>query len=264
VPSINFDVSSVTVDEEATAVSVTLTLSNPSTSIITVDVTSSDGSAAAGSDYTAVSETITFMPLETTATVTVPILDDNVGESAETFTLILSSPVNALLGVTNELTIEIEDGDSFTIFLPMIANNSTRAPDLIVEELNVTGSEIEVVIGNVGNTAVTDEFWVDVYIDPDTPPTAVNQTIESLDSDGAVWGVTASALPLLPGESLVLMLDDAYFDAGMSRLSLPAGRGTAVYAQVDSAHTKTTYGAVLENHERLQDSYNNIIQETSQ
>ena len=38
--------------------------------------------------------------------------------------------------------------------------------------------------------------------------------------------------------------------------------GTAVYAQVDSANTNTSYGAVLENHESNGGAYNNIAQMT--
>ncbi|MCP4425320.1 MAG: LamG domain-containing protein, partial [Chloroflexi bacterium] len=153
--------------------------------------------------------------------------------------------MNTMQSVTAEFAIP-----EFNIFLPIVTNNYPLGPDLIVDELTVSGNEIEVVITNVGDTAVTDEFWVDVYIDPAVVPTAVNQTIESLNCDGAVWGVTNSALPLLPGESLTLTLNDAYFDAGLSRLNLPVGVGTAVYAQVDSTNANTTYGGVLESHER--------------
>ncbi|MCP4416273.1 MAG: hypothetical protein GY805_06605 [Chloroflexi bacterium] len=41
-------------------------------------------------------------------------------------------------------------------------------------------------------------------------------------------GIQRAALPLLSGESLVLTLNDAYFDAGASWLNLLIGAGTAV------------------------------------
>lgn len=34
---------------------------------------------------------------------------------------------------------------------------------MIVESLDVSGGDIEVTIKNDGDTAITDEFWVDVY-----------------------------------------------------------------------------------------------------
>ncbi len=37
------------------------------------------------------------------------------------------------------------------------------------------------------------------------------------------------------------------------------GGGTAVYAQVDSAHAASSTGAVLESHERRGEVYNNIL-----
>ena len=42
----------------------------------------------------------------------------------------------------------------------------------------------------------------------------------------------------------------------------PLAAGTAIYVQVDSANANTAYGAVLENHEILGESYNNIRQTT--
>ena len=178
-----------------------------------------------------------------------------------------------LNGSTNPATITITadtritatftlSGTDYFIFLPIVTNNYVSAPDLVVDELTVSDDSIEVTITNQGDTAVTDAFWVDVYINPGTPPTAVNQTIDTLNCEGVVWGVTDSALPLLPGDSLVLTLDDAYFAEGHSRLSLPVAVGTAVYAQVDSANTNTTYGNVLENHESNGGVYNNIAQMT--
>jgi hypothetical protein len=53
--------------------------------------------------------------------------------------------------------------------LPLILNNFVAAPDLVVHELTVDESGVTVIIGNVGNTAVTNPFWVDVYFDPKSP-----------------------------------------------------------------------------------------------
>ncbi|MCP4419209.1 MAG: hypothetical protein GY805_21545 [Chloroflexi bacterium] len=158
----------------------------------------------------------------------------------------------------NAATGTIINDDLAVIFLPMVVNDYPSSLDLIVEELLVSGSDIELTIKNVGDTAVTDEFWVDVYIDPVVAPTAVNQTIDTLNSDGAVWGITANALPLAPGESLTLRLNDSYFVYSRG-LSGGVGGGTAVYAQVDSAHATSSVGAVLESHEWRSEVYNNIL-----
>ena len=54
----------------------------------------SDGTATAGTDYTATSGTLTFAAGETEQTVSVPVLDDD----GETVTLTLSNPAGAVLG----------------------------------------------------------------------------------------------------------------------------------------------------------------------
>ena len=72
----------------------------PSTSTgsyaVTVDYSTADGTALAGSDYVAVSGTLTFAPGQTAMTIIVPTLDDNVVEPTETFTLNLSNAVGAV------------------------------------------------------------------------------------------------------------------------------------------------------------------------
>ena len=50
----------------------------------------SDGTATAGSDYTATSGTLTFAAGETAKTVSVPVLDDAHDQSSETLTLTLT------------------------------------------------------------------------------------------------------------------------------------------------------------------------------
>ncbi len=58
----------------------------------TVDYRTEDGTARAGSDYTATSGTLTFARGEHTKQVTVPVLDDGIEDSGEMFTLVLSNP----------------------------------------------------------------------------------------------------------------------------------------------------------------------------
>ena len=79
--------------EEAAGATVdfAVTLSRASASRVTVDYATSDGTAAAGSDYTATSGTLTFAAGETEKTVSVPVLDDDHDEDEESFTLTLSN-----------------------------------------------------------------------------------------------------------------------------------------------------------------------------
>lgn len=74
-----------------------VTLSCPSTQPVTVSYRTLDGTAKAGSDYTAASGSVTFAPGETSKSVTVQVLKDAVTEQDETFRLVLSSPVNGAI-----------------------------------------------------------------------------------------------------------------------------------------------------------------------
>ena len=62
-------------------------LSKARVATTTVQYATSDGSATAGSDYTSTSGTLTFGPLETSKTVSVPVLDDAHDDGSETLTL---------------------------------------------------------------------------------------------------------------------------------------------------------------------------------
>jgi hypothetical protein len=141
-------------------------------------------------------------------------------------------------------------------YLPLVFNHYVPAPDLVVEEIVATPDQIEVVIRNVGDAPVEDAFWVDGYIDPDPVPTAVNQTWPDLTDQGLVWGVETD---LAPGEALTLTVDGPFYWAALSDVSWSLAVGTPVYAQVDSAHAETGYGAVLEVHEIHGQAYNNIL-----
>ncbi len=82
-----------TSDETATNLVATVSLSGPSSQTITVDYATSDDTATAGDDYTAISATpLTFNPGDVSKTVNIAILSDVIDENDETFTLTLSSP----------------------------------------------------------------------------------------------------------------------------------------------------------------------------
>ncbi len=95
----NISVNAVNVSEppagSTTNAVFTVSLSNPSVETINVNYSTANGTATAGSDYVAISGTLTFSPLETSKTVSVTINGDDLNEPNETFTLNLSSPSNA-------------------------------------------------------------------------------------------------------------------------------------------------------------------------
>ena len=91
----------------------TVTLSAASGQTVSVHYQTNDGSASAGSDYTAVADTtLTFAPGETSKDVSVDVVGDTTIEPNETFSVVLSQPTNATLGApaTGTATIQNDDG----------------------------------------------------------------------------------------------------------------------------------------------------------
>ena len=100
------------VDEaEGATLDFTVTLSRARDIVTSVNYATSDGTATAGSDYTATSGTLTFAALETTKTVSVPVLDDVHDEGSETLTFTLSNPSGARIA-DGEATGTIENSDA--------------------------------------------------------------------------------------------------------------------------------------------------------
>jgi hypothetical protein len=98
--------------------------------VITVNYATANGSATAGSDYTAKSGTLTFPKGSTAQTVSVPVIGDAVIESNETFTLNLTNPVNATLANTSAVgTITNDDS-------PPVEDSALSVNDVTVAEGN--------------------------------------------------------------------------------------------------------------------------------
>ena len=74
-----------------------VTLSTPATQTVTVQYSTSNGTATAGSDYTSKSGTLTFAPGETQKIIAVVVNSDSLTEGTENFTVMLSSPTGATL-----------------------------------------------------------------------------------------------------------------------------------------------------------------------
>ena len=85
---------------------------SPAAGTVAVDYATSDITADAGMDYTATSGTLTFMPGETSKTITVPILNDTVYETLERFEVTLSNPAGAALSAASLANVNITSDEA--------------------------------------------------------------------------------------------------------------------------------------------------------
>lgn len=153
-------------------------LSSPSSDTVTVEYASEDGSATAGSDYTAVSGTLTFLPGQTSKQINVPVVGDLEVEVSETFSVSLTNPINALVTGTGSALATITNDDS----LPTIA---ITAPAATVE-------------GSSGTTNFV--FTVSLSAPSTSTVTVDYQTIDGAAVGGVDFVAAGGTLTFLPGQ----------------------------------------------------------------
>ncbi|MFM9964619.1 MAG: beta strand repeat-containing protein [Planctomycetaceae bacterium] len=121
---------SVLEDAAGATVIFTLTLSQPSFLPISVNVQTQDGSATAGTDYTALTRTVTFAPGTVTATVAVAVATDLVNEVNESIRLVLSAPTNGARLANQEASGTITNDDPAPIGLFAVTEGNFFGPEL--------------------------------------------------------------------------------------------------------------------------------------
>ncbi len=105
--------------EDAGMAIITVTLSAASDLTVTVNYSTSNGTATPGVDYVMATGVLTFAPGIMAQTYGVSILDDAVIEGHETVNLGLGNSQQAILGTPGLATLTLVDDDAF-VFLPVI------------------------------------------------------------------------------------------------------------------------------------------------
>ncbi|MBK1694938.1 hypothetical protein CKO09_09320 [Chromatium weissei] len=193
-PVIDVMTTEITQDENGKLAKITVNLSEVSDQKVTVSYSAIADTATAGDYKTYGTGTLTFLPGKTSQTISVLIVNDTFVESDETFSVQLSKPVNATLGVdTSVLTIIDNDPpDQNTSTLPVIQLNP---PKISLNEGN--SADVTVTL----STAATQPVTVD-YVTQDE--TAQNASGDYVTSTGS--------LTFAPGETshtiTVTTLDD--------------------------------------------------------
>lgn len=110
-PVVTFSQSTYTVNEAGATATLTVSLSSLSSFPVTVDFATANGTALAGSDYTANSGKLTFAPGERNKSFTVVIRADTLDESDENVALTLSNATGATLNAPGMALLTITDDD---------------------------------------------------------------------------------------------------------------------------------------------------------
>ncbi|MEM7113263.1 MAG: Calx-beta domain-containing protein [Chloroflexota bacterium] len=136
-----------------------VTLNAPSGVDVMVDINTSDGTAVSGQDYSGISQTVTIPAGQQSIIVDVPLINNDVVETAETFNVALSNPVDALLDTPNSAFVQIIDDEG----LPRLS--------FAQASYNVDETDSNLTVEIVANPATVNEATVDVTM---TGGTATN------------------------------------------------------------------------------------------
>ncbi|MBV9497134.1 MAG: IPTL-CTERM sorting domain-containing protein [Acidobacteria bacterium] len=131
--AVTFSINSVSLtegDSGTKAFNFTVTKTGTTAATTTVQVSTSDGTATAPSDYTALPlQTLTFLPGDTTKQVTVNVNGDTLFEPNETFTVNLSNPSGGTIAIgTGTGTIQNDDLNNADLAITKTPNQPTVAP----------------------------------------------------------------------------------------------------------------------------------------
>ncbi|WP_339755054.1 MBG domain-containing protein [Algoriphagus aquimarinus] len=161
-PSLSID--NVSVNEDAGVATFTVTLSAASERAASVDYVSSNGTASAGSDYTAVSGTLNFAAGDLTKTIVVSITDDIIFEDSENFSITLTNPTNAVLGTATGTGIIVND-DPTPKITGMSVQHATEGDNLVctVTLDQVLGTTFTLTHSIGGGTASPADYGTPIY-----------------------------------------------------------------------------------------------------
>ena len=150
-PVISASVAGGGVDEDVVGgkATISVAIDRPSTQIITTTYTTVNGTAVAGSDYTAKTQTLTWNPGESAPiTVTVNIINDEIFENDETFIFRLQSKSSSATIGTADTIVEIRNDDPAPVI--SIVNSD---PVTVTEGISTTN--LSVALDRVTNVPVT-------------------------------------------------------------------------------------------------------------
>lgn len=164
-------------------------LSSPHNADLTFSYTTVDGTATAGSDYTATSGSLTILAGQQVAAIRVPVFGDTVGEISETFSLVLTPDISAAAVIGNGREdaagiAEIVDDDTGGA-LPSLSVRSAENPEtgalqFIVQLDQASAGPVQVSYRTISGTALegADFSTTDSSITIDAGATSATITID--------------------------------------------------------------------------------------
>ena len=223
-PSLSIDDASVTEGDEGDSptLSFTVTLSPAATLPVTVDWATSDGTAEAGTDYTAANGSLTFNTGDETKTVTVTVTGDDADEPNETMTVTLTNaPGATITDATGTGTITDDDGPpAVTLVLTPATIGENGGKSTVTASLDRASSAATTVTVSAApvDPAVANDYTLvgsqltipanSLTSTGEVTITAADNDVDALDKEVTVSGTAENAQGVSGPEHVTLTITD--------------------------------------------------------
>ena len=261
-PEPSISINDVTLSEGAGTANFTVSLSAASGKTVTVNYATANGTATAGSDYTAKSGTVTFVAGDTRESVSVTILNDAAEEPGETFVVNLTGPSNATIAdAQGQATIQDNDVEQTFDDVPPghfafesveklvdagITAGCSTSPPLYCPNSKVTRGQMAVFMLRAMDHADHLPAYRGIFADvPASHPYA--RFIEHLYDHGVTAGCSTSPRKYCPSDSVTRGQMSVFLLRAIGHAGhLPPYRG--IFADVPASHPFARYIEHLYDH----------------
>ena len=173
-----FVVTDASAEEGAGSLSFSVLMTNASAGTQTVDYATADGTAVAGSDYTAKNGTLTFTTGQTSKTIAVSITNDAVNEADETFTIGLSNATLTIDDPTAIGTIVNDDPEPTLTVADAAASEADGTIAFTITSSAVSGQDVDVDYATTDATAAAGADYTATSGTATIPAGATTATVE--------------------------------------------------------------------------------------
>jgi hypothetical protein len=250
--TLQFTTAAQSVGESGGNVTVTVRRADDSAGAVSVNYATANGSATAGADYTPASGTLTWADGDTAdKSFTVTILEDNIFEGSETFSVGLSAPDGgAILGTPAIQTVTITDNDSQPTPPVVALNISTRAKietddNAMIAGFIITGTAPKKVAIRGLGPSLQDTGVVGFVADPvlelhgsNTSLTFANDNWQHYPTQAAQLEAVGLAPKRTEESAIVITLDPGLYTAVLRGKNNTAGVGVVEVYDIDNAQSE--------------------------
>src|SRR5882672_3423341 len=215
------DVSVVEGNSGTTNAVLTVSLSAATAQTVTVNYATANGTATAGTDYVSTNGTLTFLPGQTSQTITVAVLGDALDELDETILVNLTAATNATIS-DGQGVVTILDDDAAPVLaitdVSVVEGNSGTTNAVLTVSLSAAAAQtVTVNYATANGTATAGADYVSTngtltFLPGQTSQTItvadVGDALDELDETIRVNQTAATNATISDGQGVVTILDD--------------------------------------------------------